>query len=148
MKVEERFWSKVDKSGECWEWTASVTNDGYGRFWCGGSMAMAHRVAWHLFVDSSFELSPGYTRSDMIVVDHICRNRCCVNPEHLRLLTQHENNDSNRRKTECIHGHPFDAANTLVLSRGTRHCRRCHADRNRKYAKAKREVIPSILVSQ
>lgn len=44
-KAAARFWEKVDKSGECWKWTATLTHNGYGSFWLDGSLLRAHRVA-------------------------------------------------------------------------------------------------------
>jgi len=68
-----RFWSKVD-CADCWEWTACTDGDGYGRFNIGGRPWRAHRVSWALLVQ---DLPKG------LYVDHLCRNRRCVNPDHL-----------------------------------------------------------------
>ena len=82
---EERFWSKVDKSGSCWRWTAAILN-GYGRFgvWRDGKQrsGLAHRVA--------YELS-GRDIPDGMFLDHACRNRACVNPAHLRVVNNKQN---------------------------------------------------------
>lgn len=85
--VEERFWSKVDKTGECWIWTGACTADGYGRFWHGGAVVKAHRLsyAW-----THGEIPEG------MQVDHRCFQRNCVRPDHLRLVT-HAQNGQNRR---------------------------------------------------
>ena len=80
--VEERFWAKVDRSGECWLWTAA-TSRGYGRFVMQGSLRLAHRVAWRIVRGSD-------PSADM-VLDHVCRVRSCVNPDHLREVTMAEN---------------------------------------------------------
>lgn len=77
-----RFWSKVDTSGECWPWTAGTSTAGYGAFWHGGQMQKAHRV--------SYELEHGTIRADRFV-DHVCHNRRCVRPAHLREVTNKQN---------------------------------------------------------
>jgi len=82
---QARFWSKVDKSGECWNWTGAI-QFGYGVFRINGSTRLAHRVsiAWK---DGAVP--------EGAEVDHMCFNRRCVNPEHLRLLS-HSLNGQNR----------------------------------------------------
>lgn len=80
-KVEERFWSKVDTSGECWQWTAALTN-GYGRFGIGRKVVLAHRFAW--------ELANGPI-PDGLGVLHACDNPSCVRPAHLFVGTSKDN---------------------------------------------------------
>lgn len=82
----ERFWIKVDKSGECWEWVAAKNPRGYGIFRYQGSSRMAHRV--------SYELTTGPV-PDGFELDHICWNRACVRPHHSRLVS-HSANTQNR----------------------------------------------------
>lgn len=84
--LEERFWEKADKSGECWEWTSTKTAGGYGMFTLRrGSTRCAHRVAYELTVG---EIPAG------LDIDHICRNRGCVRPEHLRTATRKQNTEN------------------------------------------------------
>jgi len=84
----ERFWEKVDKSGECWEWTAFKDRDGYGKFPRGfPGQQYAHRIAYSILV------GPIDTGSQ---IDHKCHNRGCVNPDHLRPATNGENQQNLR----------------------------------------------------
>ena len=76
-----RFWSKVDKSGECWVWTAARTN-GYGVAHVSGKSRRAHRVAYG---DAYGPIPEG------LVIDHLCENKACVRPSHLEAVTQGEN---------------------------------------------------------
>ena len=80
----ETFWSRVDKStsSPCWAWAGSRYPRGYGRFHIGQRAFRAHRVA--------YEISNGPI-PDGLLIDHICHNRLCVNPEHLRLATNKQN---------------------------------------------------------
>lgn len=136
----ERFWAKVSKGDGCWEWQGIVSDQGYGRFPLprnGGPsrQVQAHRVA--------YELSVGVI-PDGLVLDHLCRNRRCVNPDHLEPVTNAENVlrgispiGQNHVKDACLLGHPLDAENTYlhtyVRKSGEvaigRQCRICRARR-------------------
>lgn len=78
----ERFWSKVDKSGECWEWLAAKNRKGYGVAWDGWRTQKAHRVAWA-------DAHGGYPDGCLL---HQCDNPGCVNPGHMRVGSRAENN--------------------------------------------------------
>lgn len=82
----DRFWAKVDKSSDCWMWTAATIEGGYGVFRINGGNVVAHRVS---YMWSNGPIPRGYE------VDHMCFNRSCVNPSHLRLLS-HSLNGQNR----------------------------------------------------
>jgi len=127
------FWRKVDATGLCWEWTGSRVTDGYGCFAVNRRMLGAHRVAWMI--------SRGAI-PDGMQLDHLCRNRGCVRPQHLEVVTPGENiqrgiagpllGRRRRAKTHCASGHAFDEANTYVSPR-QRRCRTCELRWNRDY---------------
>lgn len=137
----QRFWSKVEKTGGCWLWTANKFVGGYGSFRPtgsrGASPVRAHRWAYEHIVGP---IPTGYQ------IDHLCRVRHCVNPEHLEPVTQAENirrgiagfvaGARQRAKTHCPQGHPYDSANTYVLGR-RRVCRLCHRNNQRRYVAEK-----------
>lgn len=78
----DRFWQKVAKTETCWLWTGSDNGKGYGQFWDGSRKVRVHRYAYEQLVG---EIPVG------LQVDHLCHNRRCVNPEHLRLATNAQN---------------------------------------------------------
>lgn len=108
----------VESESGCWEWQGRFLNNGYGQ--CDNTTA--HRVAYRLFTG---EIPDGYE------IDHLCRNKRCVNPEHLEAVTHAVNMSRGERanQTHCKRGHPFDEANTLIreMSDGypRRTCREC-----------------------
>ncbi len=119
----EGFWTKVDRSGECWEWRGGKDRSGYGRLRFGGRLIQAHRLA--------YELSVGPIPSSL-ELDHLCRNRGCVNPHHLEPVTRRENvmrgvgvGAFHARATECPQGHAYSTENTYRDRLGKRYCRIC-----------------------
>jgi hypothetical protein len=89
-RTAKRFWTKVDRSGDCWLWTAAIDSKGYGRI-CQREHGMQKGLSAHRV---SYVLAHGSIPADKFI-DHICRNRACVNPAHLRLAT-HKQNMENR----------------------------------------------------
>jgi hypothetical protein len=90
----------------------------------------AHRWLWEQF---------GGAIPTGLTIDHLCRNRACVNPWHMEVVTNRENilrgetfSGMNKRKTHCVRGHPFDETNTLYVRRAgapiSRRCRTCAAE--------------------
>jgi len=92
-----RFWSKVSKPApeECWEWTASFLNDGYGQFWFKRKTCRAHRMSW--------ELTHGPIPLGKQVLHH-CDNPSCVNPQHLFLGTHEDNMEDKHSKGRVCAG--------------------------------------------
>lgn len=127
----QRFWRKVQitTADGCWLWTAGTDRDGYGQFFDGNRTVAAHRFAYELFI------GPIPSR---LVLDHLCRVRECVRPDHLEPTTKKINIlrgvgacAINARKRFCIRGHALFGPNLHVKidSRGRRqrHCRACRA---------------------
>lgn len=122
---------------DCVEWTGGRRADGYG--FVGGELA--HRVAWR---EAGRPLPVvGYT------IDHLCRNRGCVNVDHMEVVTRGENvlrgespPAQNARKTHCVQGHPYEGDNLYINPRtGWRQCRECNRrhQSEKKYYRIYRE---------
>lgn len=131
-----QFWERVSIGGpdDCWPWLGVRTYNGYGRFKLTArkSPVRAHRLAYEEMVGPIPE---------GLVIDHLCRNRLCVNPDHLEPVTNRENllrgegiAAINAAKTHCVKGHPFDEVNTYIEpSNGKRKCRTCRRADGRCY---------------
>jgi hypothetical protein len=110
--------------GDCWEWPLFRSEDGYGRMQWDGRTRIAHRAIYRFLVGP---IPQGLT------LDHLCRNRGCVNPDHLEPVTQREN-CRRARKDFCAHGHELTPENTYVRpSNGRRSCRECGRRANRDH---------------
>lgn len=116
---------QVNEETGCWEWLGNRHPDsGYGRIWYSKhDDRSVHRVAYET---ARAPIPPG------LVIDHLCRNRGCCNPEHLEVVTNVENvmrgesiAAQNARKTHCKRGHEFTPDNTYVGAQGQRSCRTC-----------------------
>lgn len=133
-RVQEN--SQLSGSG-CWVWQRYVAPTGYGVITHGGRRRLAHRVSYETFV--------GPIPANL-TIDHLCRNRACVNPAHLEAVTSRENvlrspmtqASINAAKTECPSGHPYDDENTYRYA-GGRYCRTCM----REYGRARRAAVAS-----
>lgn len=132
IPTEERFWSKVEKTGDCWNWLAHRSGDGYGIFNWDKKTYRAHRV--------SFFFTNGFWPS---ICRHMCDNPSCVRPEHLEDGTYHDNAmDRSKRgrhwqqkKTHCPQGHLLSGDNLYLSPKGHRNCRLCRSEASRRYKK-------------
>lgn len=126
-----KFEKKIIRSEDCWKWTGVISSNGYGRIEHKGKHLMAHRV--------SFLLNGGIIPQGMIL-DHLCRNRGCVNPNHLRVVSCKENvlcgenqTASKSRQVNCLKGHPLSGKNLGIDKRNHRYCKKCRAKWQSEY---------------
>jgi len=134
--LRERFEAKVNRTPGCWLWTGAKTSVGYGLIQDDApsrrSLA-AHRLA--------YEWANGPI-PEGLVIDHLCRVRECVRPEHLEAVSSQVNvergpNYSSNRSA-CPHGHLYGGDNVWVDKRGKRYCRTCQRAQSRDYYRRKR----------
>lgn len=121
----------------CWQWIRGKLKSGYGCARYNKKNWRAHRLYYELLVGPI---------PDGLTIDHLCRNRSCVNPGHMEVVTQGVNtlrgfspSAIHARKTHCPKGHPFDEANTYVNpGRYFRGCRICRKEAVRAFNERKR----------
>jgi len=137
--VLERLATKFTIGDGCWEWTAGRNPDGYGHFRVGNTQRKAHRVVYELMIGPI---------PDGLDLDHLCRNRACVRPDHLEPVTRGENQrrgvpfrpprDNNawgRRVTHCPQGHQYPRPSEPGKKRNCLVCKRERMAAARRAAK-------------
>lgn len=144
--LDQRFWSKVNKRGprsklgtRCWLWAAYVRPDGYGTIEVKTDSGFRPRLA-HVV---GFELHHGLPVAPGKQLDHLCRVRHCVRPDHLEEVTGaintrrgetgQERGRQQKTKTHCPRGHKYEGGNLYVNPKGYRICRECMKGHRRKY---------------
>ena len=137
----DRFIERVELQDDgCMVWTGGTVGPdrSYGGFFAGrtapgqSGKARAHRWSYETFVEPIPE---------GLEIDHLCRNGLCVNPDHLEPVTRQVNLDrshGNARKTHCPRNHPYDDANTYITRSGSRICKACRAEGQRRHRARKR----------
>lgn len=142
----KRFFSHVRKTKKCWLWKAAIGSHGYGVFMlCKNgkqNLVLAHRT--------SYVLAKGaIPRGKQI--DHLCRNRRCVNPQHLEPVTNKENarrgdcgkitGARQRAKTHCPYGHPYSGENLSLRKNGSRGCKTCDRKKSLSFYYRKKGLL-------
>lgn len=122
--------SKIERTETCWIWTAARSDTGYGNAWFGGRCQGAHRLVYEMLAGPI---------PDGLQLDHLCRNRACVRPDHLEPVTQRDNilrgsgpSAKAAAMTHCPRGHEFTAENIYITPNGRRQCRACARLREQK----------------
>lgn len=137
--LNERFWRQVngDSAATCWTWTGTTDKDGYGKFVECGQWIASHRFAYEAL---RAEIPAG------LQIDHLCRNRACVNPWHMEPVTHRVNQwrrasrtgEPLHSTTHCPSGHELNALNLYISPEGGRTCRPCNrAVQSRRKARIK-----------
>lgn len=152
LGVPASFWAKVHLEDRgyrtpCLIYTGTIATNGYGVATFGGRQYKAHRIAYEA-VNGPIPINDETGKP--FPLDHLCRVRSCVNPDHLEPVTDAVNvlrgispHAVNARKTHCVNGHEYAPENTATDSSGHRYCRECSRDRDRRrYARLHPDVMP------
>ena len=129
--IADRIAKHSALDGDCIVWIGTTGRLGYGHISVNSSTKDVHRVSYETFVRPIPE---------GLSLDHLCRNRACINPDHLEPVSHRENvlrgfgpTSLNARKTHCKRGHPLSGDNLYIIpSTGSRVCRVCDRERQRR----------------
>lgn len=127
--IDQALWANVEPTGFCWNWRKPLDKDGYGTAHFGNKRYRAHRLSYETLVGPIPE---------GLVIDHLCRNKACVNPDHLEPVTNKENllrgfteTRYHSTKTHCKNGHEYNEENTQ-FGNSQRYCRPCARDKQKR----------------
>lgn len=133
----DKFWSRVDRTGDCWLWTGAKSSTGHGHLYVLGERWGAHRLAYWLTHGETPE-------SRYTVLHHLCHTPSCVNPDHLEPMTRKEHSAEHgltgwaaihAAKATCDKGHPFDGHDGHQ-----RYCSRCRREYKTQWARRKADA--------
>jgi hypothetical protein len=134
--IQQLLHDRIQKTDGCWLWLGHIAKSGYGVTSTGGytpeRVMHAHRFSYLILAGPI---------PNGLEPDHLCRNRSCINPSHLELVTHAENmRRAATHRTHCKKGHPFSPENTFMVG-GARRCHRCNRDNARSYYNRNKESV-------
>ncbi len=141
LTPEQRWWSCVDKTEGCWLWLGVPNASGYGTLKVEGRTVLAHRFGYEMLI-GPIEVGK--------LLDHLCRNRRCVRPDHCEPVTSQVNTlrgdtlaAREAAQTHCMRGHALAGGNLINRRDGKRACRACNRERCAQWRR-EREYAPSV----
>jgi hypothetical protein len=133
--IPAKFFQNIEKTDSCWLWTGGQNGRGYGNFYDGRRMVRAHRFSFKLF---------RHDIPDELVIDHLCQNKLCVNPDHLDAVTQQVNvaryYAAKAPKPVCVNGHAMTDNNTYFHD-NRRICKECKRETTRRWRASLRLAV-------